>query len=320
MMGIDKPHGGLSAENARRLDEIGPKWADDINGHRDFVIDVYSPVVARADNAGISVRRDIAYGAHGRNMVDVFTPADGPERRRRHGDIVLFVHGGAFVRGSKSRNGHIYDNVCYWFARQGYVAVNVEYRLAHDAPYPGGAEDVARAADWAVTNLREPGAPAPRVLLVGHSAGGTHVATCVFDPAFRARPVANIGAVVLVSARLRADVHPDNPNAAGVKAYFGENAGLYEERSPVTHAHCADVPLMIVVAEYENPYLDRYGAEFFHRASQARAIKPRFVQMKGHNHTSIVAHFNSGEETLGAAMVGFFDDLPAHDSDRSPSA
>lgn len=316
MIRIDTPHGALPAEDARTMASIGPIWATDINRHRDLVIRAYSPIVEKADNAGIQVRRDIAYGPHQRNVLDVFMPADSEARDRRRGDIVLFVHGGAFIRGSKSSNGHIYDNVCYWFARQGYVAVNVEYRLAQDAPYPGGAEDVALAADWAFAHLRDSGAAPVRIFLVGHSAGGTHVATCIFDPAFK-RPLAPVSAAVLISARVRADVHADNPNAAGVRAYFGEDASAYDRLSPVTHAHRSDVPLMIAVAEYENPYLDLYAAELFYRASQTRAKKPRFVQLMKHNHTSIVAHFNTGEDWLGRQMIGFFEALPDHNTETN---
>jgi acetyl esterase/lipase len=46
--------------------------------------------------------------------------------------VVLFVHGGAFVRGDKDVTGEVYANVCYYFARHGYLGVNVEYRLAPD--------------------------------------------------------------------------------------------------------------------------------------------------------------------------------------------
>jgi acetyl esterase/lipase len=313
MTRIDMPHGALPAEDARTMAEIGPVWATDINRHRDLVIRAYSPVVAKADNSGIQVRRDIAYGPHQRNVLDVFTPADSEVRDRRRGDIVMFVHGGAFIRGSKSSNGRIYDNVCYWFARQGYLAVNVEYRLAQDAPYPGGAEDVALAADWASVHLRDPGAAPVRIFLIGHSAGGTHVATCVFDPAF-GRPPANVCAAALISARVRADVHADNPNAAGVRAYFGGDPSAYDRLSPVTHAHRSDIPLMIAVAEYENPYLDLYAAEFFYRASQTRTKKPRFIQLMKHNHTSIVAHFNTGEDWFGQQMIGFFENVATHNT------
>ncbi len=121
----------------------------------------------------------------------------------------------------------------------------------------------------------------------------------------------NTGAV-LISARVVADVLPDNPNAAGVRAYFGDDAALYAQRSPLTHAEHIDVPLMVVVAEHENPYLDAYGSAFFERVAQARqrtgrpARAPRFLQMLRHNHTSVVAHFDSGETLLGDAMLDFF--------------
>ena len=96
----------------------------------------------------------------------------------------------------------------------------------------------------------------------------------------------------------------DNPNAAAVKAYFGDDESLYEARSPVTHAAHLDVPVFIAVAEHENPLLDVYGAEFLHRVSAARGRAPRFMRLPDHNHISIVAHFNSGEETLGRGDPG----------------
>jgi carboxylesterase type B len=305
-----EPLGTLPPQARKVFAEIGPVWGQDINKHRDFVIAAYSPIVAAADNSGIRVEREIAYGPHPRQVLDVFVPSSGAGTSAPR-DVVIFVHGGAFIRGKKSTNGHIYDNVCYWFAGRGYVAINAEYRLAPEAPYPGGGQDVANAVDWAAANAGRFGGSAARIFLIGHSAGGTHVATCLFDPEFPGRPAASVAGAVLLSARLRADVLAANPNAQGVRAYFGSDESLYESRSPVTHAHCSQVPLMIAIAQFENPYLDLYGAEFFHRACAARARAPRFVQMRKHNHTSIVAHFNSGEEYLGCEIADFFDNIPS---------
>jgi acetyl esterase len=305
-----EPLGTLPAPARKVFAEIGPVWGSDINKHRDFVIASYSPLVAAADNSGILVERDIAYGPHPRQVLDVFTPASGAGTAAPR-DVVIFVHGGAFIRGKKSVDGHIYDNVCHWFAGRGYVAINAEYRLAQDAPYPGGAQDVADAVGWAAANVARFGGSPARIFLIGHSAGGTHVATCLFDPEFPGRPAAGVAGAVLLSARLRADVLAGNPNAQGVRAYFGSDESLYEARSPVTHAHCSRVPLMIAIAQFENPYLDLYGAEFSQRACAARTQAPRFVQMRKHNHTSIVAHFNSGEETLGREIVDFFSSIPS---------
>jgi len=74
----------------------------------------------------------------------------------------------------------------------------------------------------------------------------------------------------------------------------------------MAYAAEADLPVMIAIAQYENPYLDLYGLEFCQRVARARGHVPRFVQMMRHNHTSIVAHFDSGEETLGREILDFF--------------
>ncbi|MFM0284609.1 alpha/beta fold hydrolase [Paraburkholderia sediminicola] len=313
---LQEPLGSLSATLRQRFAQIGPVWGSDINTHRDLVIEAYSPLVAAARDAGESfeVARDMVYGGHERQRLDVFASAQ--TRETGNADVVLFVHGGAFLRGSKSFNGLIYDNVSCWFARQGCIALNVEYRLAPEAPYPAGADDVAAALAWARKHVAEFGGNPQRIFLVGHSAGGAHVATYLCDPLFAGlrESASAVAGAVLVSARLAADVLPDNPNAAGVRAYFGADETRYAARSPLTHAAHFDTPLMVVVAEYENPYLDAYGAAFFERVLQARqragdaAPKraPRFMQMLRHNHTSVVAHFDSGETVLGDAMLDFF--------------
>ena len=120
--------------------------------------------------------RDVPYGTHSRQIVDVY----------RHGrvenvPVVLFVHGGALVRGDKDLTDEVYANVCYYFARHGYLGVNVEYRLAPESKYPGGAEDLAAAIAWAKRSARDLGGD-PERLLVGHSAGATHVAGYAWDP------------------------------------------------------------------------------------------------------------------------------------------
>lgn len=306
-----EPLGSLPDNQRRLLLDIGPRWGQDILGHRQTVIECYTPLVARAPKDDIAVERNVRYGPHERHVLDTFLPTGDRARSGRPGadgrlDAVVFVHGGAFVRGNKSVNGDIYDNVCYWFASQGLAAVNVEYRLADAAPYPGGAEDVCDALAYVHRNAGELNIDPRRIFVVGHSAGGAHAATCLFDPAVTDnRPPPPVAGLVLISARLVADVRPGNPNAKPVRAYFGDDETRYAERSPLTHVARSAVPLMIAVAEFENPYLDEYGAQFFIEALRRRGVPPRLIQMRGHNHTSIVAHFNSGEEYLGREILDF---------------
>ena len=130
----------------------------------------YGPVLERAPKAGIAVTRDIAYGSHARQVLDCFGP------RARPCSVVVFVHGGAFVRGDKRLSSEVYDNVLYWFARQGFIGINIEYRLAPESQWPGGADDLALAIAWARANEPQGGDPGP-IFAIGHSAGDTHVGT-----------------------------------------------------------------------------------------------------------------------------------------------
>jgi acetyl esterase len=301
------PFCGLSDAARETMLALGPRWADDIVANRKVVVDTYTPVVSAAPKVA-RVERDVPYGSHVRHTLDIFeppaTPGDDSPR-----DAVVFVHGGAFVRGNKSVNGEIYDNVCHWFANQGRVAFNVEYRLADVAPYPGGAEDIVDAIAFIRTLASRLRFDTKRLFVIGHSAGGAHAAACLFDPALEGRVEPDhVAGLVLISARVVADVRPGNPNAQPVRTYFGDDETLYVVRSPLTHIARSPVPLMIAVAEYENPYLDEYGARMFVDALRHRGVPPRFVQLRGHNHTSIVAHFNSGENYLGDEILAFMVD------------
>ena len=73
----------------------------------------------------------------------------------------------------------------------------------------------------------------------------------------------------------------------------------------MTHAAQLDVPLLLAIAGYENPGLDVYAAEMFHRVSQLAWRAPHLVRLPHHNHTSIVAHVDTDEDRLGREMLDF---------------
>lgn len=285
----------------RLLREVGPVWHHDIRSAGDRVKEAYLPLLLAAPREGVDVHRDLPYGAHARQVLDVYQPHGA-----RQAPVVVFVHGGAFVRGNKDINAAMYGNVLTWFARQGCVGVNVEYRLAPEAAHPHGALDVAAACAWVGEHIGAFGGDPASVCLVGHSAGGTHAATYACDPALDAQR-RDIACVVLVSARLAADTLPENPNAAGVRAYYGDDEQRYTAQAPMAHAARLSLPVFVVNAQYENPLLDVYAAEFTHRIAQARGVAPRHMSVADHNHVSVMAHFNSGEQLLGEQILDFFE-------------
>ena len=90
-----------------------------------------------------------------------------------------------------------------------------------------------------------------------------------------------------------------------VEAYYGADPAVHADASAVAHVSAQSVPTMIGLGEYENPLLDVHCAELFHRLAAAKRRAPRLVWLAGHNHTSVIAHFNTAEERLGREILDF---------------
>ena len=206
---------------SRRMAEIGPRWGENVSGHVRETIEMYSAVLAQAPRDGIAITRDIAYGPHARQVLDVHAP-DGA----RNAAVLVFAHGGAFIEGDKERTPEIYANVLRCFARHGVVGVNMEYRLAPEAMYPAASEDVAGALAWTRANIARFGGNPANIFLMGHSAGAAHTGSYAYDARLHGPEGPRISGHIVVSGRVRAEMRPDNPNAKKVAAYYGTDVGV----------------------------------------------------------------------------------------------
>ena len=82
--------------------------------------------------------------------------------------VIVCIHGGGFRAGS--REG--FNGLCKQFAKHGYVAVTVSYRLAPKYPFPAAIHDVKAAVRWVRANAKKYNIDAGRVGTTGGSAGG----------------------------------------------------------------------------------------------------------------------------------------------------
>src|SRR5258708_4739294 len=196
--------------------EIGPRWGTNPAAHVKIMIDRFSEVLKHAPTDGVTVKRGISYGSHSRQAFDLFTPDNSKTNRA----AVVFVHGGAFLDGHPNRTDQIYSNVLQYFARHGIVGINMGYRLAGDAKYPGATEDVANVVRWAREHAGEIGVDASRVFLMAHSAGAAHAGSYAYDKRQQPPMGPGIAGFIVVSGRVRAEMLAENPNAHKVAAYY----------------------------------------------------------------------------------------------------
>lgn len=292
----------LPAEIRAQMAAIGPIWVQDIAGHMRAMQQAFLPLLAVAPKAA-RVDQDIAYGPHPRQRLDVYHP----DRDRHPGlrPALIFVHGGAFVKGDREANPEIHANVLHRFARDGMVGINMEYRLAPQAMFPGGSLDVALCVAWVRMNAEALGVDPARVFLMGHSAGGAHAASYAYDRRWQPEGVHGLAGLIVVSGRVRADQAPDNPNAANVAAYYGTNPKALDDASPVNQVGPGSVATLIAYGGYENPLLDIYALELAYRLALENRRAPKLVVLPEHNHGSIIAHINSADDRLARAILDF---------------
>ena len=120
------------------------------------------------------VERDIAYAEprNERQLLDVYAPAAGSNR-----PVVVWIHGGGWVQGSKKDVGHKPDA----FVAKEFVFVPVNYRFLPHVTMDTIVRDVARAVGWVHRNVAKYGGNPNQILLMGHSAGAQLAALLCTD-------------------------------------------------------------------------------------------------------------------------------------------
>jgi len=100
--------------------------------------------------------------------ITVLTPR-GHDATKPALPVLYNIHGGGMIVGHRSwETGRLVQLV----DELGVIAVNVEYRLAPEDPYPAGVEDCYAGLVWLAANARELGADPDRIVVMGGSAGG----------------------------------------------------------------------------------------------------------------------------------------------------
>lgn len=276
---------------ARRLVEIGR------------VVDppatqpLYRPLHGLPPFEGVTITRDITYGGHARQRLDVFGATQATSTPR---PVLLFVHGGAFTRGDKTQAGSpFYDNVGVFAARNGLVGVTMTYRLAPEFGWPAGADDVAAAVSWIRGHVARFGGDPARIVVVGHSAGATHVAGFVAR-ADRETLSAVSGAI------LSSGLYELTPETVGdpERSYFGTDPARYGERAPMPGLIASGLPLLIAAGELDRP---DFSAQAERAAALARAAGRPFrrVVLSGHSHMSSVFSIGTADRSWSDAILGF---------------
>src|ERR671935_918421 len=107
------------------------------------------------------VRRDLHYGGSDQQTLDAYV---APGARR----AVVLIHGGGWHSGSKES----LDPTALRFARNGWTALSISYRLVPPAPWDAAKADALAAVRWVRAHASRFGFDPGRLAVFGTSAGG----------------------------------------------------------------------------------------------------------------------------------------------------
>jgi acetyl esterase/lipase len=285
--------GPIVPERAAQIREIGRIVSPAKTGP------IYAPLQEKEPYANIKIERDAKYGPADRNGLDVFMPepASGPR------PVLVFVHGGAFLGGDKHTAGTpFYDNLMLWAVRNGFVGVNINYRLAPDARWPLAAEDVASAMLWVSENIAARGGDPARVTLMGHSAGATHVASYVSHPEFYKVKGGGMVGTILVSGTYDLKATPIYDSQV---AYFGTDASRYDEQLSFGALLATNTRLMLAASELDPPSFEQQF-NLLKDASCKRPVgcAPAYF-LPQHSHMSEMYAINTVDDRLTGPILEF---------------
>lgn len=214
------------------------------------------------------VQTDLPYGPDERQCFDLFLPAGAP------GGLVVFVHGGYWMRLDKSYWSHLAEGAL----SRGWAMAIPSYSLVPSARIATITREISRAIEAAGRLI-----PGP-ILLSGHSAGGHLVTRMICHPSpLDTECLGRIAKVVTISG-----LHDLRPLLkASMNGTLGLDADEASSESPGLQEPVLGVPVSAWYGAAELPEFKRQ-AEFLRQAWQTTGVEVPVHASQGDNHFTIL--------------------------------
>jgi acetyl esterase/lipase len=266
---------------------------------------------------GTKVHANLEYvpGGHERQRLDLYVPekADTPL------PVIVWIHGGAWMAGSKDGGGPALP-----FVGKGYAVASINYRLSQHAVFPAQIEDCKAAIRWLRANAKTYNLDPERIGVWGASAGGHLVALLGTsggvedlegkggnaDQSSRVQAVVDffgptdflqMDAHAVPGAGLKHDPST-SPESRMIGGAIQENVEKVGRANPVQYVTKVAPPFLIVHGE-QDPLVPCHQSELLYEALKRARDNVTFYKIAGAGHGG--PEFNT--DMMRAAVQAFFD-------------
>lgn len=229
--------------------------------------------------------------------VDIHAPQStkprGVFKTRRKAPILLYVHGGGWIKGTRAKSYQLGS----FTTKRNWMLVSTDYRPVPRTNIDGQVRDVVRAIKWVRNNIKRYGGDPKRIVIMGHSAG-SHLVAMV--------------AAKKVGGKLRGVISND-VQAYDMVAYggmrgslpyvyakaFGSNPANWIKWSPVTYLRKTSrggIPPYLIMYSGSNYARRKVLAHGFARELKNKGARVSLFDGRRYTHGSIASRIGSSPE------------------------
>ena len=302
---LGEPASAMSQDTANaeaQIRALGHRWDGEVLQKTQ---PLFVPLLAKVSRADIAATKDLAYGSDGKQKLDIYAPAKSVRGR----PVVVYMHGGGLVRGDKDEadtDGLIDSNVPVYFAHHGMIGVNLNYRLVPRIQYPAGGEDVASAIKFLRAHVAQYGGNPNAIFVIGHSAGGYHLGTYLYDGKVNDNAPQIAGAIFLSGV---IELDRNGPRVEVTRQYYGDDASKWPSMDPYARIDGYQgkrVPTFIINAELDSTDIElQGGVHHFAKLCALDKACPRYYQAQNMNHLSTSLSLGTDDDSLGSELRDF---------------
>ena len=253
------------------------------------------------------------------NKLDIYAPKDA-----KNAPVMIMIHGGGWQMGDKS-NRAVWENKVPFFSANGFIFVNINYRLSPSIRHPEHIRDVAEALSWVHNNIEKYSGDKNKIFVMGHSAGA-HLAALVSTDEQRLKEF-NKGLSIIKGVILLDGAGYDIPQqikrlslvkrrmavgevlAEMYEDAFTANEAVQKEASPFYHIEKGKniPPFLIFTAGGRADSVDQ-SRKMVQALDNAR-IRAETVDDPAKNHGTINRNFGLADEMITKKSKAFLDSI-----------
>ena len=215
----------------------------------------------------------------------------GEERFPGPRPVFVYIHGGAWVIGSRRQQGRL---TIHELAAAGWLCASIDYRLSPRATFPDHLDDVHAALAWIRAHVAEHGGD-PGFIVLGGGSAGAHLASLATladatDDTRTSAPIAGCVAYYGVYDLVDDDRHFrhrafHNLLMARVvmKCRVDQDRDRYAKASPLAQV-CAAAPPFLLIHGDRDTLAPVGAARRFHAALTGAGVTCAYLELPGAHH------------------------------------